>query len=329
MRLAIVGAGGIARAHAEAIHGMSDCALVAVADTDPAAARRLAEPAGARVHASVGELLAAGGFDAAIVCTPPATHEEVVVALVAAGIATLCEKPFAPTPAAARRMADAASATGTLLTLASKFRFSAGVAACKRLLDAGELGEVTLVENVFTTRLDMAERWHADPLVSGGGVIMDNAPHVVDLVRHLFGELEAVCAVELAPRRLAVEESAILALRTRGGLSATSLLSWHADTRRPWYLAVHGTAGSVEVGWAETRARINGGDWRRIAAGYAKADCFAALLRDFVGAARGEHPPAVTADDALAAVEAVDASHRSLNRSSWCEVRPACEASHA
>lgn len=322
-RVAIVGAGGIARAHADALAALPGCALTAVADTDRDAARRLADSAGARAYHSVGELLDAGGIDALVVCTPPITHESIVTEAMRAHLPTLCEKPFAPTPAAARRMIAAAETGGTLLTLASKFRFAAGVIAAKRLIDSGELGAIELVENVFTTRADMANRWHADPAVSGGGVVMDNAPHAVDLIRFLFGEIEAVSAVELAPRRLAVEESALLTMRAASGVAATSLLSWTADARRPWFLAAHGSIGTVEVGWAETRARSGNGDWRRLAGGYNKADCFAALLGDFLAAARGESVPALALGDALANVEAVGAAMQSLNRREWCRVPPA------
>ena len=318
-RIGIVGAGGIARAHADAIRSRADCRLAAVADRDIHAARRLAGPADARVALTVGELL--GDSDALIVCTPPNAHADIVIEAAHAGIPTLCEKPFAPTPSDADTMAIAAQVSGTLVTLASKFRFAAGVRAAKRLVDSGELGSIELVENVFTTRADMANRWHADPAVSGGGVIMDNAPHAIDLVRFLFGEIDAVCAAELAPRRLAVEESALLTMRTTSGVTATSLLSWTADTRRPWFLAIHGVAGSVEVGWGETRVRF-GNDWHRLAGGYDKADCFAQLLADFLAAARGESLPALSLADALANVDAVDAAVQSLNRRQWCPVRP-------
>ena len=326
-RVAIIGAGGIARAHADALATLAGCELVAVADTNSDAAHRLAEAASARVYSSARELLEAGNVDALIVCTPPNRHESIVIDAMRAGVPTLCEKPFAPTSAAATRMIAAATETDTLLTLASKFRFADGVLAAKTLLHASELGAIDLVENVFTTRADMADRWHADPAISGGGVIMDNAPHAVDLIRFLFGDIEAVTAVELAPRRLAVEESALLTLRTERGITATSLLSWRADTRRPWFLAIHGSQSSVEVGWAETRVR-HGTNWHKIAGGYSKTDCFAKLLADFLAAVRRDTVPALSQRDALANVETVEAAIQSLNRNAWSRVRPA-EVAHA
>ena len=321
-RVALLGAGAIARAHADALAALPGCELAAVADTDFAAARRLADPAGARAFPGVEALLAEDRPDAAIVCVPPAMHEGVVAATLSAGVPTLCEKPLAPTPAAARRMAALAASTGTLLALASKFRFAAGVLAAKRLLDSGELGAVRLAEIAFTSSMDMAGRWHADPAVSGGGVVMDNGPHAADLARLLFGPVAAVSATELAPRRLAVEESAALNLRTAGGATVAVLLSWVADARRPWYLAIHAANGSAEVGWAEARARLGGGGWNRIAPGYSKADCFAALMADFLDSARRGRAPAVGVADALAAVGVVDAAYRSLARGNWCDPTP-------
>ena len=324
VRFALIGAGAIARTHADALARAAGCELAAVADPRPGAAAALADPAGCPAFDSAAALLARGpAVDAAVVCTPPDSHEDIVTRLVRAGVPVLCEKPFAPTPAAARRMAAAAARAGVPVTVAAKFRHTPDVAAAKRLLAAGSVGDVVLAEVSFTGRTDMRSRWNSDPRVSGGGVIADNAPHAVDLIRHLFGPLAAVHAVE-GPRvwNLTVEDTARVFARTTSGVTADVDLSWGVGKELTWYLSVHGTAGHIQVGWRESRVRYAGGPWQALGAGYDKVAAFAAQAEDFARAVRGGATLTVTADDAVAAVDAVAAAYRSLAAADWHPVAP-------
>ncbi len=138
-------------------------------------------------------------LDAVLVCTPPSTHREICCALMERGIHVLCEKPLAISSADAEVMIAAAEARGLHFMMASKFRYVADAQKAKELIADGTIGEVVLFENVFTGRVDMSTRWNSNPEIAGGGVLIDNGTHSVDVARFCLGELAEVQAMEGNP----------------------------------------------------------------------------------------------------------------------------------
>ena len=90
----------------------------------------------------------------------------------------------------------AAVKADVILTMASKFRYTPDVAAAKQIIERGLLGEILLLENVFASRVDMRNRWNAQPTVSGGGVLVDNGAHSVDLLRYFLAHRGEVVSRE-------------------------------------------------------------------------------------------------------------------------------------
>lgn len=325
IRIAIVGAGAIARAYVEAIAEVSDVELAAVVDIRDTAATELAELASKRAAApatfgEIQSLLVSGmKIDAALVSTPPVTHPGVCETLMRAGLAVLCEKPLCITSADAERLVSVSEETGVVFTMATKFRFVGDVAEAKALLDAGAIGEIVLFENAFTGRVDMTQRWNSDPAVSGGGVLIDNGTHSVDLIRHFLGPIEAVQALE-GPRvqPLAVEDTVQIFCRTRSGAACTVDLSWSIDKHRATYVEVFGSEGVLKLGWKGGQIKQHDeSDWRSFGRGYGKVEAFANQIVDFAGAVRGEHAARVSPADALASVRVVEAAQRSMGSDGW------------
>ena len=322
VRYALIGAGGIAQSYAQAFRDHPDADLVAVADTRREAAAALAGPFDCPHYGAFEDVLTHGPeVDAVVVCTPPNTHEPITLRFARRGVHVLCEKPFTLTAASARRMADAADRCGVHLSMASKFRFVADVSRAKELIDAGELGEVILWENAFTGRVDMRNRWNSDPRVSGGGVLIDNGTHSVDLMRHFLGPLAEVQAVEgKRVQGLAVEDTVRVFVRSTAGVMGTVDLSWSLNKELDWFVTVYGTAGTLQVGWKQSRLKKAGGDWQQFGNGYDKLAAFRAQLANFAGAVRGTGRPAVTPADAIASVDVVEAAYRSLRHPAWTGV---------
>lgn len=322
LRFGLVGAGGIARSYMQVFAELEDAAIIGVADTDVGAAARLADDLGARAAGSLDELLANVDLDGVIVCTPPNSHPEIALAAINAGIGVLCEKPLAIGIDAAREMVAAAAVGGVPFTMATKFRFVDDVVGARELVQSGVVGDIIQLENTFASRVDMAGRWNSNPSVSGGGVLIDNGTHSVDIARYFLGPIQEVLVVErLRTQDLDVEDSVQLLLRTASEATATIDLSWSYDNATDTYLQIYGTDGALRVGWAESAYRENQSDeWIPFGIGYDKVRCMRNQVENFCAALRGTEPLAITAADAIASVQVISAAYRSLELGDWVSV---------
>jgi predicted dehydrogenase len=153
--------------------------LVAVADPRPEALRATAEERGVRGYADAATLLAEEELDLVSVATPTSLHHDLTVAALAAGAHVLVEKPIAATRAEAERMMAAAADAGRLLSVGHIERFNPAVVELRRRLQASELGRVF---QVTATRLGpFPDR------IRDVGVVVDLAPHDLDVMRFLLG----------------------------------------------------------------------------------------------------------------------------------------------
>jgi predicted dehydrogenase len=323
LRCALVGAGRIAQSYAQALASCDELRPAAVVDINAEAAQALGWSLGCPAYASAVELVASRReLEAVVVCTPPSTHRELSVLFVRQGWHVLCEKPFCLDVASARAMLGAARKAGVLLTMASKFRYVADVIKARDLVRSGLLGEIVLFENVFASRVDMSQRWNADPAVSGGGVLIDNGTHSVDLMRFFLGPLADVQAVEgKRVQQLRVEDTVRISVRSAQGVLGSIDLSWSINKEQDAYLTIHGSQGSLSVGWKESKYRLHASPkWVHFGKGYDKVQAFRSQLVNFARAVRGEEALVIGAEDALASVQVIAATYRSLRRSHWTAV---------
>ena len=324
LKLAIIGAGSIAQAYAKVLEQSGEVTLAAVVDVRPEAVAALAEAYDCARHLSHRELIAAGEIDAAIVCTPPVSHPEICIDLLEAGIAVLCEKPLSIERESALRMIETAERKRVTFTMASKFRYASDVVKAKSIVESGILGEIVLFENAFTSRVDMSDRWNSRPEISGGGVLIDNGTHSVDIMRYFLGPLESVHVVEgRRSQGLAVEETVRIFVRSRAGVLGNIDLSWSINKELDSYLNIYGSLGAVSVGWRRSRYRqASSADWVEFGTGYDKLQAFSDQVGNFVRAVRGEESLWITAEDALASVEVIEAAYADLNRTHWRQIAP-------
>jgi predicted dehydrogenase len=232
----------------------------------------------------------------------------------------LCEKPLAPTVAAAERMLAAARAAERRLMLASKFRYTADVVAARKLLDEGVCGDVVLYENVFCSHVDMTNRWNGLRERSGGGVLIDNGCHSVDVARSLLGPIRRVHAAfgkQVQP--LEVEDTARMSFTSAGNAIGAVDLSWSLHKVTASYVRLHGSLGTIEIGWRQSRWKARDGQWQPFGSGYDKVAAFAAQLADFAASVHGARP-AIDAADALASVVVIDCAYRAASLGTWVDV---------
>jgi predicted dehydrogenase len=318
----LIGAGGIAQAYAQAFETCTDARIVAVADVRAAAAQALAERLRCQAHDSYQALGERTDLDAVIVCTPPASHPEVCLHFLERKVHVLCEKPLSINVQSARTMLEAAARAGVILTMASKFRYVEDVIRAKSVVASGILGTLVLFENAFTTRVDMSARWNANPAVSGGGVLIDNGTHSVDLMRYFLGPLAEVQVVEGKPiQGLPVEETVRIFVRSLDGVMGSIDLSWSIDKQLDSFINIYGSHGTIAVGWKESKYRQSTSrDWVIFGKGYDKTRAFRSQITNFSRAVRGEESLLITAQDALASVEVIEAAYAALHQNHWTRV---------
>jgi predicted dehydrogenase len=322
LRFGIVGTGGIAQAYAQAFQSCETARLVAVADIRTEAARALAEEMKCLSFSSYEAMAENAQLDAVVVCTPPATHPEICLFFLERKVHVLCEKPFSVDVASARVMCEAAEEAGVNLTMASKFRYVEDVARAKSMVESGMFGEVILFENSFTSRVDMTRRWNSDRKVSGGGVLIDNGAHSVDLMRYFLGPLAEVQVVEgKRSQGLEVEETVHIFVRSVSGIMGNIDLSWSINKEQENYISIYGSQGTIKIGWKESKYRhVSNPNWVVFGQGYDKVRAFLRQIENFSRAISGEEKLLITADDALASVEVIEAAYSALRLSQWTTV---------
>ena len=325
LRFGMVGAGAIAQAYAQAFRESRTAEVVGVADVRREAAQALGHLLGCSDYRDFEKMADAASLDAVVVCTPPVTHPDICTWFLERGVHVLCEKPLAVDSGAARKMFAAAGRHGVELAMASKFRYVEDVALAKSIVTSGVVGDVVLFENSFTAHVDMTSRWNADPEISGGGVLIDNGTHSVDLMRFFLGPLADLQVVEgKRLQSMSVEDTVRIFIHSRSGVLGSIDLSWTIDKRQPNYISIYGSEGTVHVGWKESKyRRASDDDWVTFGSGYNKIQAFRRQIDNFAGCVQGKESPVITPDDALASVTVVEAAYDALDQARWVPILPA------
>ncbi len=250
----IIGAGLIGQKRFKAIQNTGLGTVVAVADASESAARALAGQAGCESFRSADQLLARGGIDAVIVAVPNAFAPAIVLSALSAGAHVLCEKPFGTSASEAERMVAAAAAAGRLVKVGFNHRFHAGIRKAKELFDAGEIGKPLFIRARYGHggRLGMEAEWRFQKEISGGGELLDQGVHIIDLCRWFAGEFTSAYGIaETKFWKIELDDNAFALVR-----NAAVTASFHVSTTN-WknifsfevfgdtgFLAVEGKGGS-------------------------------------------------------------------------------------
>lgn len=205
LKVGIVGAGGITRAHLPAYLERPDrVQLNAVCDLVEPLAQELAGKAGIdAVYLDIDKMLREADIDAVDICTTHNAHAPLAIAAAEAGKHVICEKPMAISVQECRDMIAAADKAGVTLMVAQHLRYAPEAQAAKRLLDEGKLGTIEAVRTELfgggmrgrRRRRRQGERWMQDARRSGGGMMMSEQVHHIDLLRYYAGNVKRVSGV--------------------------------------------------------------------------------------------------------------------------------------
>src|SRR2546423_8011932 len=222
---ALVGTGAIAGVQAEALSQVPRAQLVAVYNHTPEKARALSERWDVPWTTSYDELLARPDVDVISICTPSVARVELVEAAARAGKHVICEKPLEVTLERADRIIRACDAAGVQLGVIFPSRFMPASLAARAAVDAGRLGRLTLLNaRVPWHRTDAyyaAGSWRGTWALDGGGALMNQSIHWIDLLVWLGGDVATGCGftAPLAPPPTGVEECGLAI----GGLESGAL----------------------------------------------------------------------------------------------------------
>lgn len=322
LRIGIIGAGNIGKAYAMAIASRPSVRVSAVCDIDGAESQALASTTGVPGFDSHQSLAESATCDAVIVATPPVTHASVVIDCLDRGLDVLCEKPFTLDLESAKRMFDVAAKNARLLAMASKFRYVSDIAQARDLIRSGLIGAPTVIDVMFASRVDMSDRWNTVAAISGGGVLIDNGTHAVDIVRYLVGPIRRVSAMR-GPSELSdvVEDTAIMLAETGCDAIASIQVSWAIAPNNESFVVMHGTEGSIEIGWSRSMHRgADGGEWVPFGHGYSKMEALGSNVENFAAASRGREPMRISTAEVLASVAVIEGAYRGINSGQWIEI---------
>jgi predicted dehydrogenase len=189
IRVGVIGL-GIGKVHLQNYQAMPDVEIAAVADVNAEAASVLGAQYDATPYADAFEMLRREQLDAVSVCTPPKHHAPLVVAAAERGIHVLCEKPMAPTLAECDQMIEAAAKAGVTLMIGFKKRYAPAYAYLKER--EAEWGQPRIALCRYQLG-PVAKAWFWDE-ADGGGPLIENTAHCLDVLRYLMGDVETVYA---------------------------------------------------------------------------------------------------------------------------------------
>ena len=237
--------------------------LAVLADVDAPRAAAAARQLGfRRSTADWRELLDDPEIGIVDITTPNTLHREMALAAIAAGKHVYCEKPLAPTAAEAAEMAEAAARAGVATQVGFNYLKNPMIALAKRLIDAGEIGEVRTFRGVhaedYMADADAPWTWRLDP-AGGGGALADIGSHILATARHLVGPVASLMAEvdtvvrsrPVAPgaaerRAVEVDDVARLLLRFEGGATGSLEANWIATGRKMQHdFEVYGSKGAI------------------------------------------------------------------------------------
>jgi UDP-N-acetylglucosamine 3-dehydrogenase len=329
LKTAVIGVGSMGYNHARVNWELPEADLVGVADTDTAAAQRVAHKFGTRAYSDYRQLLDVARPDAVTLAVPTVHHHDIALELIARGIPILIEKPIAFTVEEGQAIIAAAYEAGVPLFIGHIERFNPAVIALKQHLAQGDLGRVFQID---------AHRQGPFPArVNDVGVVIDLAVHDLDIMRYITGS-EVVRAYAETERRIHSQHEDLLTglVRLADGTVGTLTINWLTPTKIR-ELLVTGERGLFHVNlltqdlFFYENAVAEGHEWdnlrmlRGVSEGQmtrfvlAKKEPLRAEQEAFLAAVRGEAPVAVSGEDGLCALQLAQAlissgaQHRPVN----------------
>ncbi len=250
VRTALIGCGKVGGLHAAALKTCPESNLVAVCDASAERAGLFAGRYGGRAFDDVQRMIRESGAEAVFICTPHPLHAAPAILAAEAGLHVLVEKPMAASLTDCDAMLRAAKKSGVTLSVMSQRRFYEPVRRIKDAIEAGKIGRPVLgVFLMFSWRDEAYYRsdpWRGKWETEGGGVLVNQSPHQLDLLRWFMGEVEEISGrwANLNHPYVEVDDTAVATLKFRNGGLGSIVTSLSQKPGLFTKVHVHGSSGA-------------------------------------------------------------------------------------
>ena len=346
IKTAIIGCGKVSDLHAAALKRTPEAHFVAVCSRHHEKAHRYAEKYGVQGFCDIQEMISSAGVEAVIVCTPHAAHRDAAVTAAEAGAHVLVEKPLASSLQDCDAMLAAAKKAKVKIGTVCQRRFYAPVQRVRQAIDDGKIGRPAL-GTVLTLGWRDKKYYDSDPWrgqwqAEGGGVLVNQAPHQLDLLQWFMGPIAELFGVwsNLNHPYIEVEDTAVAVVRFQSGALGNIVVS---NSQKPGIYGkvhVHGQNGASVGVQTDDGAMFIAGvssipkppttdvwtvsgeenlleQWRKDDSNLfndlddASEYYFHLQIRDFLQAIRDDREPLITGEDGRKTVEIFTAIYRS------------------
>jgi UDP-N-acetyl-2-amino-2-deoxyglucuronate dehydrogenase len=345
IKTGLIGCGKVADLHAAALASLPESQFTAVCGSTPEKGATFAAKYGVRGYGDVETMLEESGVQAVCICTPHPRHADPAVAAARRGIHVLVEKPLASSLADCDRMITAAREAGVTLGAVSQRRFYEPCRRIRTAIDRGSIGKPILGSVAMYGWRDekyyASDPWRGSWKGEGGGVLVNQAPHQLDLLLWYMGPVAELCGywANLNHPYIEVEDTAVAILRFQSGALGQIVVSNSQNPALYGKVQIHGSngasvgvqtdGGAMFIAGVSTIAEppyndlwtIPGQSDLRAAWQNEDADFFARInpmeyyhrlqILDFLTAIIENRPPLVTAEDGRKTVELFTAIYRS------------------
>ena len=252
LRFGIIGCGVIGHIHAKAIATLPDAQLVAVVDTVLKPAQKLMEEFHVKHYGNLQEMLAREHLDIVDICTPSGQHGEHACQVMRGGVNVIVEKPLEITRAAIAEMLRVQQETGVKLAVISQHRFDPDTIKVHDLVEAQAFGRLVqglaLVPWWRSQAYYDSGAWRGTWELDGGGVLMNQSIHSIDLLQWLMGPVKSIFAyTDTLVHRMETEDVAVAVLRFANGALGTIAATTGAYPGTGTRIELHGDKGSAVI----------------------------------------------------------------------------------
>ncbi len=324
IKVGMIGIGSFGKKRLAAVNSSANGELIGIADSNIEKSEAIAKELGLRNY-NVDDLLSNKEIEVIIVCIPNKYHTQITINALKAGKHVLCEKPLARTPDEAYKMVNAAKETGKLLKTGSNHRYFESVRKAHKLATSGVIGEVISFNGRIGNNGERIQNtWYWDKELSGGGTLLDNGCHLLDIARWFMGNFVEASGLitNLFWKNCQVEDTSTGVFITEDGRIATINSSWRQFSGY-FHFEVNGTEGYIAV---DGRFDTHGGDnlyWQSIKDkgeiyslnyGHVKPNSYVLELEEFFENIEKGVEPRPSGEDGLEVIKMVNAIYKSNSR---------------